>query len=34
MHIFIQTERLILREIFPTDDEAMYTLDSDLEVHR
>ena len=30
----IETERLILREIIPTDDERLFVLDSDPEVHR
>ncbi len=33
MSIIIQTERLILRELLPTDDEAMYDLDSNPNVH-
>lgn len=34
MKIFIETERLILREILPTDIEGMFELDADEEVHR
>ena len=34
MNTFIETERLILREIPPSDREAMFRLDSDPEVHR
>ena len=34
MNLFIETERLILREILPSDREAMFLLDSDPEVHR
>ncbi|KLT66544.1 GNAT family N-acetyltransferase [Pedobacter sp. BMA] len=34
MKIFTETERLILREILPTDIEGMFELDSDCEVHR
>ncbi|OKS84788.1 GNAT family N-acetyltransferase [Mucilaginibacter polytrichastri] len=33
MQIFIETERLILRELLPSDDQAMFELDSDAEVH-
>jgi RimJ/RimL family protein N-acetyltransferase len=33
MKIFAQTERLILRELLPTDDKGMFELDSDPEVH-
>ncbi len=33
MKIFAETQRLLLREILPTDDEAMFELDSDPEVH-
>lgn len=32
--IFIETERLILREILPSDIDGMFELDSDPEVHR
>ena len=32
--IFAETERLILREILPTDIEGLFELDSDPEVHR
>lgn len=34
MRIFVETERLILREILPTDAEGLFQLDSDPEVHR
>jgi len=34
MKIFLKTERLILREILPSDDEGMFELDSDKEVHK
>jgi ribosomal-protein-alanine N-acetyltransferase len=34
MKIFAETERLILRELLPSDDKAMFELDSDPEVHR
>jgi ribosomal-protein-alanine N-acetyltransferase len=34
MNSFIETERLILREFLPTDDEGMFVLDSNPEVHR
>ena len=34
MKIFAETERLILREILPSDYEGMYELDSDKEVHK
>ncbi|MDQ2718474.1 MAG: GNAT family N-acetyltransferase [Bacteroidota bacterium] len=34
MKIFAETERLILREILPTDIDGMYELDSDPEVHK
>ncbi len=34
MEIFAETERLLLREILPTDIEGMFELDSDEEVHR
>ncbi|HET9135425.1 MAG TPA: GNAT family N-acetyltransferase [Candidatus Kapabacteria bacterium] len=33
MKIFAETERLILREILPIDDEGMFEMDSDAEVH-
>ncbi|MDP4229314.1 MAG: GNAT family N-acetyltransferase [Bacteroidota bacterium] len=33
MKIFVETERLILREILPSDDEGMFELDSDPDVH-
>lgn len=32
--IFAETERLILRELLPSDAEGMFELDSDPEVHR
>jgi len=31
---YIETERLILRELLPTDDVAMFELDSNTEVHK
>lgn len=34
MKIFVESERLILREILPTDIDGLYRLDSDPEVHR
>ena len=34
MQIFAETERLILRELLPSDKEGMFELDSDPEVHR
>jgi len=34
MKIFVETERLILREILPTDVDGLFKLDSDPEVHR
>ncbi|MDX8339125.1 GNAT family N-acetyltransferase [Draconibacterium sp. IB214405] len=34
MKVFAETERLILREILPTDVDGMFELDSDSEVHR
>ncbi len=34
MEIFAETERLILREILPSDDKGMFELDSDKEVHK
>ncbi len=34
MKIFVETERLILREIVETDAAAMYALDSDADVHQ
>lgn len=33
MEIFAETERLILREIIPSDKEGMFELDSDPQVH-
>ena len=34
MEIFAETERLILRELLEEDEEALFELDSDPEVHR
>ena len=34
MRIFVETDRLILREILPTDVDGLFQLDSDPEVHR
>lgn len=34
MNIIIETERLILRELLPSDDEGMFLLDSNPNVHR
>ena len=34
MKFYIETERLILRELLPTDDYGIFELDSDAEVHR
>jgi RimJ/RimL family protein N-acetyltransferase len=34
MNALIETERLLLRELMPADDKAMFELDSDAEVHR
>ena len=34
MEIFVETERLILREILLTDIEGMFELDADPEVHQ
>ncbi len=34
MKIFAETERLILREILPSDDKGMFALDSDKDVHK
>ena len=34
MRFFIETERLILRDLLPSDDEGMFMLDSDPEVHK
>jgi len=34
MRIFFETDRLILREILPTDVDGLFQLDSDPEVHR
>ena len=31
---YIETKRLIMRDMLPTDDEGMFLLDSDPEVHR
>jgi len=34
MNVFVETERLILRELVPEDVQGMFELDSDPEVHR
>lgn len=34
MQVFAETERLILRELLPTDAEGIFELDSDPDVHR
>ena len=34
MRIFVETDRLILRELLPQDELGMFELDSDPEVHR
>jgi ribosomal-protein-alanine N-acetyltransferase len=34
MKIFVETKRLILREILPTDIDGLFELDSDPEVHK
>ncbi|NEM98504.1 GNAT family N-acetyltransferase [Pontibacter burrus] len=34
MQIFVETERLLLRELLPSDDRGMFELDSAFEVHR
>ena len=34
MKIFLQTERLILRELVSEDDAGMFEMDSDVEVHK
>ena len=34
MKTYLETERLILRELLPSDDMGMFELDSDPEVHR
>lgn len=34
MRIFIETERLIIRELLPADDAGIFKLDSDPEVHK
>lgn len=34
MNIRIETPRLIIREMLPTDDAAMFTMDNDPKVHR
>ncbi|MES2679066.1 MAG: GNAT family N-acetyltransferase [Bacteroidota bacterium] len=34
MEPFVETERLLLREILPEDEEALFELDSDPDVHR
>jgi len=33
MKIFVETDRLLLRELVPADDKGMFALDSDPEVH-
>ncbi len=34
MKIFLETSRLILRELLPSDDQGMFELDSDKDVHK
>jgi [ribosomal protein S5]-alanine N-acetyltransferase len=34
MRYYIETERLIMRDLLPTDDEGMFALDSDPDVHK
>lgn len=34
MEIFVETERLLLREILPSDVDGMFEMDSDPEVHK
>ncbi|RYU82859.1 GNAT family N-acetyltransferase [Hymenobacter persicinus] len=34
MPIFVETERLIMRELLPSDEAGMFAMDSDAEVHR
>lgn len=34
MNRYIETERLIIRPLTPTDDQAMFAMDNDPEVHR
>jgi RimJ/RimL family protein N-acetyltransferase len=34
MQFFIETDRLIMRDLLPTDDVGMFRLDSDADVHR
>ena len=34
MKIFVETERLLLRELLPSDEDGLFELDSDSEVHR
>ncbi len=34
MQFYIGTERLIMRDLLPTDDEGMFELDSDADVHK
>lgn len=34
MEIFVETERLIIRELVPSDDDGMFELDSDPAVHQ
>src|SRR5689334_17602375 len=34
VQVFIETERLILRELLPSDEQGMFELDSNPEVHK
>lgn len=34
MQLLIETERLLIREILPTDEQGMFELDSDSRVHQ
>lgn len=34
MDVFIETERLVIRELLPADAEGMYEMDADPEVHK
>jgi ribosomal-protein-alanine N-acetyltransferase len=34
MQVFLETDRLIIREILPSDEVGMFELDSDPEVHK
>ncbi len=34
MKIIIETERLLIRELLPSDKEGIFHLDSDMDVHR